>query len=1071
MLKRSVLRQIRGSFARYLAILSIIALGVGFFAGLRVAQTAMLKTADEYIAELNLFDFRLISTLGLTEEDVETFAALDGVERAVGSVSADLLYINSSGSDAALHAHMLLDGVNNLDLIAGRLPERGDECVVDAHRFSAGDLGTEIVLSPNNSEDTFDQFSYDAYTIVGVANSVYYMNFERGSTSLGGGTVTGFVYLDPSGFSTDYYTEIFLTLPRSGEIYTDEYEAAVDAIEPTVEALLSERAALRYESIRGDAIAEIDDAQAELDDGWKTYRAERADAEAELADAKQELDAARRELDDGWAALEDGRTELETQRADAQARFADAAAELAAAKQQIDDSAAQLASCRALYDAGESLRQGLNAALGTEFASASELVSALFLGDAMLLSAAEQALSASGTTAEEFAAAWASAEAALGVPLTETSLSAIHEQITAAQTQYDTGLAQLAVSREEADAQFAEAEQVLADSEQELRDGETDYETGLADYEQAERDALDGFADAEAELADGQAEIDDAWEKVDAIDPATTYVLDRLTNLGYACLENDTSIVAGVSRVFPLFFFLVAALVCVTTMTRMVDEQRTQSGVLKALGYSNGAIIGQYLAYAGSASIIGCVAGFLLGSWLMPLALWQVYMIMYSIERPIAFVLDFSLFTICTVMYLVGALGVTWLVCRRELAEVPAEMIRPKSPKAGKRILIERAKFIWKRVPFLHKVSIRNIMRYKKRMFMMIIGIGGCTALLLTGFGISDSIKNIVDFQFDEIELYDCQVTFLNEPDDREREAFETELADQTIGIAYAHAGSMDLTAGGQTLTVNLIASEEPLATFISLHDDSGVLSWPQAGEAAINYRLADVCGLSVGDVITLHDSEYNSLTVTVSAVFDNYIGDYVFVSADTCAAQWGSAPEVKTAYLTAAEGMDVHELSAKLLGMDSVASVSVNADMRERVDSMFSSLDYIVLIVLVCAGALAFIVLYNLTNISIMERQREIATLKVLGFYANESCSYVYRENMVLTALSALVGLPLGVLLHRYVMAQIKISAIYFECHIAPLSYVLSIVLTFVFAAVVAFFLYFKLERINMAESLKSIE
>ncbi len=1072
MLKRSLLRQIRGSLGRYLAILAIIALGVGFFAGLRVTKTAMVDTADAYLNELNLFDFRLVSTLGLTQEDVDSFSALDGVSQAVGSVSVDFLRETDDGAQSVLHAHMLTDGVNGVDLVAGRMPERGDECVVDALSFPESSIGEQIVLSSGNTGDTLDQFAYDAYTIVGVANAAYYINFERGSTSLGSGTVSGFVYLPADGFDSEYFTELFLTVERAGEIYSDEYQAQIDALTPAVEQLLEQRAQLRYDTLRADAIDQIEQAQSELDDGRATYESERADAEAQLADAQQQLADSRAELDDGWASLADGREELAQQRADAQAQFDAAEAELAATLETLDETLSQLDSARTLLTAGETLTAGIDAALGTAYGEPAALVAALSAGeDPMLSAAVEQALSSSDMTVTEFLEAWTAAEAALGAPLSTQTLAAAQAQLDAGREQYDSGVQQLAASRADAEAQFAAAEQELSDAEQTLRDGETSYAEGLAEYEQSERDAQSEFADAEQELIDAQAEIDDAWAEVDEIEPATVYVLDRTTNVGYASLENDASIVEGVSRVFPLFFFLVAALVCVTTMTRMVEEQRTQTGVLKALGFCNGAIAGQFLAYAGSASAIGCVSGFLLGSWLLPMVLWEVYQIMYDINRSVAFVLDWGLFALCTLMYLVCALGATWLVCRRSLSEAAAELIRPKAPKAGKRILFERVKFIWKRVPFLYKVSIRNILRYKKRMLMMIIGIGGCTALILTGFGIRDSIQNIVDFQYDEIDLYDCAVVFRSEPSETRRAALLEACGDQVEDVLYLHAGSADVTGDGQTVTANLIVSDEPVSGFVSLHDDSGELAWPQTGEALINYRLADACGIAVGDTITLRCGDDGTLRVRIAGIFDNYINDYIYISADTCRDQWGSAPEMSTAYLLAADGADVHQLAADALGVSGVAQVSVNDDMRERVGSMLTSLDYVVLIILLFAGALAFIVLYNLANITITERQREIATLKVLGFYPRETGAYVFRENLIQTAISGLVGLPLGVALHWYVMSQIKISGIYFDCRIAPLSYVLAYVLTFAFAAIVAVFLYFKLDRINMAESLKSIE
>ena len=548
-------------------------------------------------------------------------------------------------------------------------------------------------------------------------------------------------------------------------------------------------------------------------------------------------------------------------------------------------------------------------------------------------------------------------------------------------------------------------------------------------------------------------------------------MLDRSANVGCATLENDMGIVRGVSRVFPLFFFLVAALVCVTTMTRMVDEQRTQNGVLKALGYGSGRIIGQYLFYAGSASVLGCVAGFLLGSRLMPMARWRVYRIMYSIQRPVAFVLDWRLFAACSALFLLCAMGATYLVCRRDLRESAAELIRPRAPAGGQRILLERATFLWKRMKFLHKVSIRNILRYKKRMVMMILGVGGCTALLLTGFGIRDSIQHIVDYQYDEIETYDCAVSFRDGLDAAEIAEFRAEHADALRGSVFLHTGAMDLTAGDQTRSVSAVVFEEPLDGFVDLHRGETPVPWPGPGETVVNYRLAQDCGIAVGDTITLRDADFRALTLTVSGICDNYLNDYAFLRADTLRAAWGEEPEIRTAYLQFTEGTDHHAAAADMLGGGNVAAVSVVNDMRERIGSILANMNYVVLIVLVCAGALAFIVLYNLTNISINERRREIATLKVLGFYPGESTAYVFRENMILTGVSALAGLPMGYALLRYVMNQIRISSFYFGCRAAPLSYVLSVALTFVFAAAVAFLLYFKLEKIDMADSLKAIE
>ncbi len=1137
MLIRSILRSISGTFGKYLAILSIIALGVGFFTGLRISTDSMLKTADIYLTDNRLFDFRLISTLGFTKEDVESFSLAKSDYTAVGSVTADFLSRTGENTDLVFRAHMITEGTNGLDVISGRMPVSGNECLFDAKYFGPNVIGTNVSLSPDNTEETSDIFRFDAYTVVGIANSSYYVNFERGNTSLGSGNLSGFVYISPEGFNCDYYTEIFICLGDRGDIFTDEYEAAVDESREELEILLDERAEQRYLSLRSDAIDAIADARKELDDGRAEYSSEKSEAEAELSDALSALNTAREELDSGWQELSDGKTELESRKEDAESSLDDARyqldsgwmqlssgeeeldekerqaeAELTSARENLEETSRQLEksqeeldSLKTLYSSGSALTQAVNAQTGSpSFSSPASLASAVAAGtNPDLNSLVSAVLSDSGMTAESFAATWTSAEQQLGAPLDETSLSVMEEKMDAARHEYEAGSARLEKTssetraalddaralleekraelreaemeyssfRDSAYEEIAKAEAELSEAEQKLNDGEKEYADGMSEYNEARAEADAKFADAEEELDNAAEKIKDAEKELEELEEPSTFVLDRCSNIGYASLENDMGIVRGVSKVFPLFFFLVAALVCVTTMTRMIDEQRTQDGVLKALGYPDRAIVGQYLFYSGSASVIGCIIGFLLGSKFMPMALWKVYGIMYSIDRPVVYLLDWKLFALSVAGYLLCSMGATYLVCRKELSESAAELIRPKSPPAGTRIMLERVTFIWKRVKFLHKVSIRNIIRYKKRMIMMILGVGGCTALLLTGFGIRDSIQHIVDYQYDEIEIFDCSVTFIKELDEDDIQSFMYKNQDIIKDISFLSVSSMDITAGGKTVSVNAVAFRDSMEDFVDLHSGNKNIDWPKTGETVLDYRLAAECGIGTGDTITLVDSSYRTLTLTVTGIFDNYIYDYAFISTDTYLNQWGELPGVKTAYINVSDGVDVHSASARMMKDNRTADVNVLNDMRQRVSNMLKSMNYIVLIVIVCAGALAFIVLYNLTNISINERRREIATLKVLGFYPRESSAYVFRENLVLTAISALFGLPMGYALLHYVMSQIKISSFYFGCRAAPLSYVIAVALTFVFALAVDGLLYFKLEGVSMADSMKAVE
>ncbi len=951
MLFKSVLRQIRHSLGRFLAIFAIVALGVGFYSGLKVTKDAMVKTGGNYFEEKMLFDFRLISTLGLTEEDVEAALELGNVSTAVGGVSADAIYLNFSGSESVAHVHSLSDTMNIPDVVAGKLPEAPNECVVDSKYNDESAIGKYIVLSDDNSEDTFDTFAYDEYKIVGVVSSPYYVNFERGASSLG--SVSGFIYIPLEGFSTDYFTEIYVRLQNRYEVYSDAYDRYADECEESISSFLEERASLRFVSIKNDALDEIHDAEDELAEAKDEYFSKKADAEKEFADGEQTISDGEAELQDALAQIEDG-------------------------QKAIDDAKEQLEAFRAF----------------------------------------------------------------IGEDVYEAQMATVLEQeavLKASRTSVDEGFEKL----EDARAELADARKT-ADEE---------------------------FAKAEQEIADAEAEIADGYRKIDELEEPSTFVLGRDTNIGYTCLSNDTDIVSGIAKVFPLFFFIVASLVCVTTMTRMVDEQRVQNGVLKAIGYSDVSIIGQYLFYAGTASVLGCVSGFLLGSKYMPLVLWKIYHIMYSIDRPIVYLLDWSLFTFCTVLYLIATIGATVIAAYSDLRECAAEMIRPKAPAPGKRILLERVGFIWKRVKFLHKVSIRNILRYKKRMFMMILGVGGCTALLLTGFGIRDSIQPILDYQYGEIHVYDMEVTFSENMSTEEQAELKDKYAKDIESIYFLHSESFDLMTNDSSDSVTLVVAENLSDDFVNLHNGKEQYNWPGDGEIIIDYRLARANDINIGDEIELRNSDYDVLKAKVVGIFDNYIYDYAYVNTSTYENAMRKAVSYDTAYVNVKAEGDADALCSEFLSEEKCVTVSLIATMLQAVGNMLSSLDYVVLIVLVCAGALAFIVIYDLTNISITERIREIATLKVLGFRDGESAAYVFRENLVLTFISAIVGLPMGVALHRYVMEQIKIKSMYFGHRILPMSFVWALILTMVFALIVDVFMYFRLNRINMAESLKAIE
>ena len=1092
-MRKTILREISGNLGRFLAILAIVALGAGFFTGLRVSTPAMLENANDYLSESNFYDFRVLSTLGFTQDDIDAFAALDGVSAANGSIYSDVLCDYPDFDEFVLKIHSITEDINHLSLHAGRMPESADECVVDNKLFGEDAIGTTISISSNNTEDTYDLFSYKTYTIVGLVSSPLYLNYERGTSSLGNGSVKGFAYLLPEGFQSDYFYEIYLKLEETGYIYSDAYDSVIEKMEEPVTELTEERADLRYRSIVEEAEQKINDAQQEFEEGQNTYQEEKAKTEQELSDAWSTLSSTKAKIDQGYTEIANGWASLNTQIANAKAEIQSSQAELDKNYQTLTEAEATLSDNEQALSASEATYQS-NLQIYSDAKTAYETGLAEYEARLADLTRWEAELGPSPSEAEiaELEAAKLELESSrLALEATNTELQTTWEQLSAAREQLDAGWAELEAGRQELDsgwqtyyngsaavenaqteleASEASGKQKLQSSETELQQAEQAYYTGLTDYQNGVQEAESAFAEAEAELATAEQELADAKTKIEEITYPSVYILDRSSDVGYTCFENDASIVEAISTVFPIFFFLVAALVCITTMTRMVDEQRTQIGVLKALGYSRTSIMSKYIFYSSSASLIGCVLGVLVGSYVFPKVIWEAYKMMYTFAES-KFYFSFSLAAFSVISYLICSIGATLLACNHELSEVPAELIRPKAPKSGKRILLERIPIVWKYLSFLKKVSFRNVFRYKGRMFMMVLGIGGCTALLLTGFGIKDSIQNVVNYQYDEITLYDYAVTFSETQTAEDYTAFLDTCGDVIKDSILLYETSVDLTLDDTVKSAYLIVTSDPLDKFMNLHQEDKTLSPPGINEALININLANTFNLKVGDTITIRDSDMRELTLTICGIFDNYVYNYIYISSETYTTQLDEAPKNNTAYILKKETADTHEAAALIMDAKDVANVTINADTRDRINTMMSSLNYIVLLIIICAGSLAFIVLYNLTNINITERIREIATIKVLGFNAIESATYVFRENLILTAIGAIVGLGLGKLLHAFVMAQIKIDLMYFDIRIAGFSYLYSIVLTFIFTIIVAVFMYFKLQKINMAEALKSVE
>ncbi len=957
----STLREIKETLGRYIALMMIIALGVGFFAGLKVTDPAMRTSMHKYLTENEFYDFRLISTLGFEKEDIDYLKDNLSARAVEESISFDFIadYDNISYT---LKAISIPSEINKIILISGEMPGSDQECVVDAHVFDETSIGKNIIVSGSNESDDKEHFKYKEYRIVGIVKSPLYIQYERGTTTLGSGVLDGFVYTKQGAFDVDYYTDCYVKLDSDLPLYSDEYDDLIDSKEDEVKSALETAADNRYNRI-------VDDARAELQDAKNEFEEKKAEGEEELNDAKTELDDAKKQLDKG--------------------------------KSKISE-----------YEDQER-----------------QLKSAL---DEML----------SGITQMD--------------QLRAVNPAMVDEQ------QYNGLVAQY----QEYSANLYTLQAGLEKARKEYNDGVKEYEDGLAEYE-------DGLIEFNEEIADAKKEIADAEKEIEDIEEASTYLLTREANVGYECFESDSTIVGAIANVFPVFFFLVAALVCMTTMNRMVEDQRTQIGVLKALGYSNGRIMLKFVSYSGSAALIGATLGFLVGTFIFPKAIWYAYEMMYN-AGDISYYFSPNMLTISFVVGFVCSVGVTMITCRYEMAEMAASLMRPKAPKAGKRIFLEYIPFFWNRLKFLRKVSLRNIFRYKGRLFMMVLGIGGCTALLVTGFGIYDSIANIAEIQYSNISLYDMDITLKNSAEEQVKVLEDYGYGQEDYILFYQTSVDMKYGKHSKNIYLNVFEDDVNLESFFDLHTEAGEplsLSDLSENQIIISHGLCDRFGIKNGSTITLSSEDMEPVNFTVVAINENFISNYAYLTRSVYESNIGPLTEKKSVYLNIKEGEDAHEIGAKLMDEKSITTVEASVDMLERVGNMMKSLNIIIYIVIGCAMALAAVVVYNLTNINISERVREIATVKVLGFYKEETRAYVFRENILLAIMGAAVGLVLGKFLHTFVMSEIVVDLITFDVRINPISFGGAFVLTVVFTFIINMLMGKKLEEISMTESLKAVE
>ena len=1124
---KSILRTVRASLSRFVAIFAIVALGVGFLSGLLASPVDMRLSTDTYCREANLYDIKIQSTQGLTDEDLAAVRAVEGVEGVMPARDMDLVLTSESGESLTTRLQSIPEEslpeeeqLNQLTLVDGRMPSAPGEIAVGLTKdFSGAIPAIGDVLTVNqteNDEDVTDALP-QTFTVVGTVRSAAYFSVETEYTNAGTGTIDLFAYAPESSFDMDYYTTFYLSVEGARELnsFSAAYENKVGAVMDGLEAIKDERVQARYDEI-------IDEAQKELDDAWAEYNDKKAEAEQELADAEQELK-------DGWAELADSEQEL----ADAKVEIDNGQAELdtnknqfylllpgykqeiADAKEKILDTQDQLDDAQEQLDAGRAQLERLSAGKAAFWTMVEEQINPLLAqfqqppidtsdqSDAATITAIEQVQALAGLLPSLPPGFDASQLEQLGqlkdglVALRDdqkttldASLAALDEQqaqINAGRKQLSDGWAELQAKEQELNNTIASTEKAFAEADEKLLDARRQYEDGLAELEEGRQELIDGEAEyedaraeAEQELADGKEEILDAESEVRQIEKGKWVLGDRSDNTSFSSYGDNADKIAAIATVFPVFFFLVAALVALTTMTRMVEEERGQVGTMKALGYTRGQIAAKYILYALAASLAGSAAGMLIGMQLFPRIILSAYNIMYDLPELLTpFNWGFGL--LATGAAVACTLLATLNACWAELREQPASLMLPKAPKAGKRILLEHIGPVWRRLKFTHKVTARNLFLYKKRFFMTVVGIAGCTALLVTGFGLHDSISDIVEKQFDELAHYQMLVSLQDESalEGRDLSAI---LEDDSQITGYLAMTQEDATVVPEE-------GNEEDNVYITVPSDTGALNdyftfrQRTTGEAVpfeegsviITEKLAERQDVGVGDTITVENADGKEATFTITGVCENYVYHYLYMSADVYREAFGEGPEVNLLYCSLADGVDTpeaeDELSTALLKCRDVAGAQFTHEITASFSQSLGSINYIVVVLIIAAGALAFVVLYNLTNINITERSKELATIKVLGFYDNEVGAYIYRETSILALIGTACGLLFGIALHTFVIRTAEVDMVMFGRSIYPMSFVWSALLTILFSVLVNLVMYRKLKNISMVESMKAPE
>lgn len=1036
-LRKDFRREIKKSFSRFISILLIVTLGVAFYSGIRSSMPAMQMTADSVYDKENLMDIRVVGTLGLTQNDLKAISEIEGVEFAEGAFTTDFLCLVNS-KELVTKVIATPEKLNDVMVSEGREPEKFNECVVSEEFLEASGLkiGEFVTFTTGTDTSVFDTLAAETYEIVGVGSSSYFLNGDMGTATIGDGTVDGYVVIPQEAYVTNVYTSIYVQVEGAKELdcYSEEYKLLIDNTMNKIKAISDRRCDVRYSEVRSTSNELLEKARTEFEAAEITVQTELAEAYQKILEGSQLYEEQKLWVEQNTEILMNAETNLPIY----EKELAEAEAELDKGEKTVANTLA------ALEKANEELK----------------------VAKAQL----EEIKNNPEATEQEIK------EAETVYKLTESACAAYQTTMIAEQKKLEDGRKEYESKKAEVETlraavesgQLASAQQQLAKAEEELKRGEEQYEI-------SKQDAMDELADAEAKLEVAEREITN-------MEVPVWYVLNRDSIESYLSYKNDAQSIGAIGTVFPIIFFLIAALVSLTTMTRMVEEQRTQIGTLKALGYSKLSIVGKYLLYAAMASVIGSVIGVFLGEYTIPALIVWAYKLAYYNLGDAVITLNAEHGVTAAVAATFCTTVAAFASCYKALKSVPAQLMRPEAPRAGKRTLIERVSFIWDRLNFGQKSAMRNLFRYKKRFLMTLFGVGGCMALLLVGLGIRDSVSAMESNQYDEVFHYSGIVSVDTTITRAQRRTLLSNISDISDITEYTQATRTMVYGTGESAknlenekNAYLIVPRDVdgFPSYVKLQERAGLLTPLTDDGVIITEKYADLLGVGVGDSIFIRLSEADAYSkeVKVTGITENYIFNYIYMTPNLYQSIYGSAAEVNILLLKTADNANTEDISTRLLSINGVNSVTMNEDERGELNTVINNLYFIVVVMIIAAAILAIIVLYNLNNINISERRRELATLKLLGFYDGELAQYVYRENIILTLLGTLLGVGLGIVLHQFVMVTVETDIYMFGRELEWQSIAIATALTIVFAMLVNSIMYFKLKKVDMIESLKSVE